>query len=137
MTNHNFCDEKCIRYIYMLRVDNRGKKSRFFGHVKILYTGQTINLKKRFMEHFEGRNSIFLSYRFRNARKILVYVEYVYGTEEDACVREQQIKNGGTPNKRKLIESESNVLINYKPHKCIILKKYNAPDEQIAFSLMK
>jgi len=112
-----------------------GKKSRHFGHIKELYTGQTISIRKRTIEHFEGRNCKYLKGYFPSARKTLVYVEYVYGTEEDACVREQQIKNGGTPNKRKLIESDRNVLIKYQPMKCIILKKYGAPEEQVAFSL--
>ena len=134
---HNYSDKQCERYVYMLRIDNRGKKSRFFGQTKILYTGQTISIKKRMMEHFEGRNSNFLKYKFPDARKILVYVEYVYGTEEDACVRELSIKKLNARQKEKLISVDSNVLLKYKPMKCIILKKYGAYEEQVAFSLMK
>jgi len=134
---HNYWNKICERYVYMLLIDNRGKKSRFFGQTKILYADQTISIKKRTIEHFEGRNSKFLKYKFPDARKILVYVEYVYGTEEDACVREIEIKRLKRPQKEKLIMSDRNVLIKYKPMKCIILKKYGAPEEQVAFSLRK
>lgn len=128
-------NEKCLRYIYILEIDNRGKRSKFFGLDKIYYTGQTNNLKKRLIEHLNGLNSDFLKKNFNNSRKSLVFVDYIFGNEYDSLELEIKIKNFSKSKKIKLINSKENKLIRYIPLKAIILKKYKENNEQIAMEL--
>lgn len=128
-------NEKCLRYIYILEIDNRGKRSKFFGLDKIYYTGQTNNLKKRLIEHLNGLNSDFLKKNFNNSRKSLVFVDYIFGNEYDSLELEIKIKNFSKSKKLKLINSKENKLIRYIPLKAIILKKYKENNEQIAMEL--
>ena len=123
---------KCLRYIYMLEVDNRGRKSMYFGQNNILYTGQTINLTQRVMQHLSGIQSQFLSKNFGDAQKKLVFVKQLFGNEYDAMHVEGWIKKMDSVRKRKLIVSGENDLINYVPLKVIILRKFEHPDEQVA-----
>ena len=124
-----------LRYVYMLYVDNRGKKSKYFGHKSILYVGQASDLAKRIEQHKHGVVSYFLKNNFPDAKKKLVYVEYILGTEYDSMSREVNLKNKDREHKLKLINSERNSLINYVPGKCIILRKYMKPDEECAIRL--
>ena len=119
---HKEHDEIKVRYAYIIKIDNRGNKSKFFGHKVIYYVGQTNNLVRRFKEHLKGINSKFLNENFRDARKTLVHVEYVFGTEYESIQREWGIKKLSKAQKDKLIKSEENVLIEYIPLKMIILK---------------
>lgn len=122
-------NEKMIRYVYMLHLDNRGKKSPFRGLTKAYYSGQTNNIIRRINEHLRGINSRWINNNFRDARKTLEYVEYVYGTENEAEKREKQLKAKNRPQKDKLVYSYKNMLVGYKPCSCIILKKYNGDGE--------
>ena len=81
MVVHNGCDVNKLRYVYMLEVDNRGCKSKFYGIKKCFYVGQTDDLKRCLFEHLRGVNSSFLTKNFPRSRKTLVYVEYVFGSE--------------------------------------------------------
>lgn len=119
-----------LRYVYMIEADNRGKRSKFYGAEKVLYTGQTNDLKRRLTEHVRGVNSHFLNRYFRDSRKTLVYVEYVFGTEWESIAVEMGIKRSNTRMKRALIVSDRNVLVQYVPLKAIILKKYLNLEEQ-------
>ncbi len=134
-TKTRLADEVCLRYVYMIDVDNRGDKSKFFGLRKILYAGQTINIKRRFIEHLKGQNSNYLRNCFPNSQKKLVYVEYVWGNEYDAILREKQIKKCSTLKKRQMLDSDDNVLVCYKPLQAIILKKFGSRDEHVGIRL--
>jgi predicted GIY-YIG superfamily endonuclease len=124
-------DEKeKMRFVYMLDVDNRGNKSSFYGHKRIFYTGETDNLKVRLAQHIRGINSKFLNNKFRDARKRLVFVKQIYGTEYDAMKEETRIKNKNVEQKKQLIEKE-NDLVSYVPFKCVILKKHNSEGEYV------
>lgn len=128
--------KKEVRFVYILRVDNMGRRSRFFGLNEIYYVGQTNNIKRRIVEHLNGINSPFLRMNFRDARKILVYVSYVDGNEYDALGEETRIRNMSKSKKEKLIDDEFyNKLVVYKPCKAIILRKYEKEDEQVAIRL--
>jgi len=122
-------DSVKLRYVYILDVDNRGNKSRFYGLDKILYTGSTSNIVRRMSEHLNRSNSKFLSDYFSNARRNLVFVKYVHGTELDAVREEERIKKMSSVRKRELIKSDLNVLVSYVPLKVIVLKKYGEDGE--------
>lgn len=128
-------NKNMLRYIYMLKIDNRGVESRFYGRTTIFYAGQTSNIKHRINQHINGINSKFLSKFFPNSRKVPIYIEYVYGTEYDAMRRENIIKRKSKFDKEMLVKSEKNVLIKYIPLKALILKKYNMEDEQTCVNL--
>ena len=124
---HDNSDENCIRYVYMIEVDNKKRK--------ILYTGQTKNISRRIMEHLSHRNSKYLAKYFKAASKKLVYIEYIKGTEYDAIGREYEIKPMSVKAKRKLIESDKNKLVLYKPGKALILKHIYDDSKQYAIKL--
>lgn len=128
-------NKKCLRYVYMLEVDNRGNNSKYYGHKNIYYTGQTSDIRRRVLEHLAGRNSKFLKRCFPNSKKIPLYVEYIFGTEYKAMGREIEIKKKSRKYKQKLIKSEKNALVRYIPCKAIILKKYKQPEQKIAIKL--
>jgi putative endonuclease len=66
---------------------------------KILYTGITVDVEKRFKTHAEGKGAKF----FRIHRpKSVVYIDQVEG-KEIALQRENQIKKLSAQEKRKLI----------------------------------
>lgn len=133
--NRIISPETQLRYIYILKIDNRGRKSRFFGKKQILYTGQTNNLKIRINQHMNGINSRFLLKNFKNSQKRLVFVSYVHGDEYEAMGEELRIKSMTRKQKDKLISSEDNMLVSYFPFKCIILKRFGCLDEQVAIKL--
>ena len=120
-----------LRYVYIIEADNRGRKSKYFGLKNIYYPGQTFNIIERFKQHLKGINSKFLHYNFPDSRKILVFVDYVYGNEYDSISEENKIKRMNRSQKEKLIKGERNKLIKYIPLKAIILKKYHKEDEQV------
>ena len=124
-------NEIMLRYIYILSIDNRGEKSKYYGRDKIFYTGQTNNLKIRLHQHIKGINSTFLNRYYQNAKKILVYIDYIYGTEQDAIKKECIIKQLSKEKKIELIKSEKNCLVAYKPMKAIVLKDYKRRFEEI------
>jgi predicted GIY-YIG superfamily endonuclease len=128
--NHNNCDEVKIRYVYILEIDNRGSKSKFYGHRKIYYTGQTDNLVRRFKEHIKGINSKFLNKNFKDSKKIIVFVTYVVGTEYDSLIFEHKVKSMNKNQKKDLIASDDNYLIEYKPLQMIILRHIDDKDKR-------
>lgn len=123
------------RYVYILKIDNYGVKSNFYGHRIIYYTGQTDNLTIRLLQHLNGINSKFLNNYFRNAKKFPVYVEIIEGTEYDAIEIEYKIKKLNKTSKEKLINSERNHLIGYKPMSHLILKDPNQQNSEIIIKL--
>ena len=126
---HKIINVKCVRYVYMLDVDNHGSKSKYFGQRRIFYTGQTSNLGVRLMQHLCRVNSVFLGRNFRDARKKLVFVEQLWGDEYDAIGREWEIKRLSRVKKLELIRSGRNDLIEYVPLKAVILRRFGQPDE--------
>ena len=126
---------KCVRYVYIIGVDNRGRKSAYYGYRNIFYTGQTINLARRFKQHLNKIDSNFLSKYFPNARKKLVFVKQLYGDEYDAMALEWKVKRLSRSKKVELINSGENDLISYVPLKYIILKKFNKKDEEFLIKL--
>lgn len=125
----NRANEKMLRYVYIISLDNRGSKSQFYGLRKAYYVGQTNDIQRRFLEHLRGINSDWINRNFRYARKTLEYIEYIYGTEDDAVKREKQLKGKNREQKEKLIYSNENKLIRYIPCKCIVLKRMNEEGE--------
>lgn len=124
-----------LRYLYMLSVDNFGKKSKFYGKEKIYYTGTTTSLGRRMNQHLYRAGSNFLRYYFPDSRKIIVYVEYLFGNEEEATAREKKIKRMPVWAKEELVKSRKNILKRYIPLKVIILKKYEAIEEEVLIRL--
>jgi predicted GIY-YIG superfamily endonuclease len=119
-----------LRYVYILEVDNRGKKSRYFGLKKIYYVGQTSNLLKRVIEHLTRKEG-FIGKNFPDSIKRLVFVDYVYGTEYDSMAYEGKIKDYSRKKKEDLIKSDVNKLVSYVPFRNITLKKYKSNSEEI------
>src|SRR3990167_8155345 len=117
-TNHEGRDELNLRYVYMLLVENYGRK-RYWGKEKIFYTGQTCDIVRRTKEHISGVGSKFLSNYFPDSRKILVFVDYVLGTEAETMKEEKKIKKLSPVMKEKLIQSERNKLVKYIPLKAV------------------
>lgn len=118
-----------LRYVYMIDVDNRGKKSKYYAHKQIFYVGQTDNLGIRYAQHLTGINSKFLRTYFPNSRKNIIFVGYVNGTEYDSMKEESKIKQMNIKQKKKLIFGERNMLIRYIPLKCVILKRHDIDGE--------
>lgn len=119
-------------HIYMLDVDNRGVKPPKIRYTRIFYTGITARgIGKRLGDYLFNRGYGYLNNKWRNARKIPVYVEYLYGSEDDARKREDKIKRMSRETKEKLIKSDRNMLVGYKSLKCVILKKNNSDEEII------
>jgi|GEM_PF-5891514 len=135
MNKHEGINVKCLRYVYMIDVDNRYEKSKYYGHKRILYTGQTNNLVKRVKEHVQGVNSSFLKNNFPEARKKLVYVKQLFGDEYDAIGAEWNLKRLSRDKKLSLISSDDNDLVSYIPFKVIIIKKYGIKNECEALRL--
>lgn len=131
MTHNNSHIVK-LRYVYIIEVDNRGEKSRYYGKKQIFYTGQTHDIINRLKQHLAGINSIFLKKNFPNSRKIIVYVNQIFANEYVAMGEEYKIKRMNKEQKLRLIHSDKNDLIRYIPFKALILKKFNTEDEQIA-----
>jgi predicted GIY-YIG superfamily endonuclease len=130
MIDHKGAEIPLLRYVYMIEADNNGQKSRFYGLTGCYYTGMTMNLKRRFLEHIHGWNSKFLSRNFPDSSKKLVYVGYVFGRECNAIEEEFRVKALSKTKKQELISSDKNKLIKYVPLKAIILKSFYDSDEQ-------
>jgi len=126
-------NKEMLRFVYMLEVDNRGSKSFYFGNNHIFYIGQTKDLKRRMQEHLRGVNSKFLNTCFRDARKKLVFVKYVFGTEFDSLIEERLLKKLSKSKKCDLVGCSDNVLVAYVPCKAIVLKKYKEEGEECIY----
>ncbi len=130
--NRNLDFKKEWRYIYILKIDNRGNKSKFFGHRDIYYVGETDNIVRRIKQHLTKSNSGFLRKNFPDAQIKLVFLDYLYGDEIKAIAEETKIKKKPRPQKENLINSGRNKLVAYYPMKVIIAKKPKK-DGEIAF----
>lgn len=115
-----YIKEKVNWYIYILHVDNYGKKGYKLTNTKCYYTGITLNLGKRMAEHIYCLNNSWLTKHWFRASKKLVYVEYLFGNEYEAIMKEKEIKKMSPENKAKLINSPSNQLVSYRFDKKII-----------------
>lgn len=122
--------QRTLRYIYVLEVDNRGEKSRYFGHKKIFYTGQTHDIKYRLLQHLSGVGSKFLNRGFRNAQKKLVFVRQIFCSEPEAVKMEYKIKRYSVEKKKSFINDIcQNDLVAYVPFSHLILR--NMEDKEI------
>lgn len=130
-------NKSMIRYIYMIRAILLNGKSKYYGLKDILYIGQTNDISRRFKEHLLGINSSFLRANFKDSRKILVYVETIFGTEYDSMQRELKLKNMTRKQKESIIKGSSNQLVTYNYlKKTIVIKKHDNPEEQEAFKII-
>jgi predicted GIY-YIG superfamily endonuclease len=121
-----------LRYIYIIEIDNRGKKSGYYGIQRLFYTGQTNDLWRRLSEHITGRNSKFLSTNFRDAQKKLVFVKQIIGKESDAVREEYAIKPLSRQRKEAIINDPViNDMVAYVPFSHIILRSYNDKNCQL------
>jgi len=118
--------------IYILDVDNKGKKIKGTPHTRLYYTGISKDVGHRLGDYLYGRGHGFINDQCKDAIKKLVHVEHFFGTEWDAIQRERQIKKMSRERKEKLINSDGNMLVRYVPLKAVVLRKSNNPEEQIA-----
>lgn len=118
--------------IYIIDVDNRGELIKGTKHTRLFYTGITQNIGRRIGDYLYRRGSGFLNTQAREARRTPVYVEYFFGTEYKAMQRERAIKKMTRERKKKLINSEKNMLERYIPKKALILQINKKPEERIA-----
>ncbi len=100
-----------IVFLYILDVNNRGKKSRYFGHERIFYVGITSNIHERFQQHLDRKESNYLRKYFYDAKKTLVFVGYM-NIKTNWRLMEIKVKALGTKMKKKLIKSNLNILEN-------------------------
>lgn len=123
-------------HIYILEIDNRGKRNRFYwGKSKIYYTGISQDIGRRMGDYLYKRGYGFLNMKWRDARKIPRYVEYFFGTEWEAAQREKAIKRMAPSKKRALMQKQSNVLLRYYPPKAIILRKNSEEYGEVALKV--
>lgn len=126
-----------IWQVYVIELDNRGRKSYGTPHELCHYVGMTgRGFHIRFGDYLKHRgNNGFISTRYRGARLTPKYVEYVAGYRKDVLKREKQIKRMPRKRREKLFTEDSNVLVGYKPNCHIVLKKYNHLDDQIVLKI--
>jgi len=135
---HKYYNKKRFRYVYILDVNNRGKKSRFFGKTREFYTGQTANVGRRYAEHLQNRGCNHLKKCFSTARKKIVFVKTLVGTEFISLKLEKEIKALSKVDKRALIASDENDLVGLNIFKNkMVLRKYNNKEEQLVLDFGK
>ena len=118
--------------LYIIDLDNRGISTKFYGLDKTYYTGISTNVGHRIGDYLFQRGKRGWVNRFwKGARKIPVYIEYIEGDKKIAMRRERIVKKKSRKKKLELINSDSNMLMGYKPCKHLILKKYKEPGEVI------
>lgn len=124
---------KMLWTLYIIDLDNRGVKTKFYGQDKAYYTGISTDVGRRIGDYLfkRGRKGWVLRF-WKNARIIPVYIEYIEGNKKEAIRRERQIKRKSRKLKERLIRSEQNQLVGYKPLKYLVLKNYNGNGETIA-----
>ena len=116
--------------LYIIDLNNRGVKTKFYGQTKSYYTGISTNVGHRIGDYLFKRGKKGWVNRFwKNSRIIPVYIEYIEGTKSEAMRRERQVKKKSRKQKEELIKSDKNQLIGYKPCKYLILKKYKEEGE--------
>jgi len=131
-----YIKEEVDWYIYMLEIDNHGRKGYRLRHSECMYPGITTQLERRIAEHVYGLNNSWVTKHWRNATKKLVYVEYFHGNEYMARIREKKIKNMKPMQKAELIHGEENMLVCYNFIKrIIILKKKEEPGAEVVLHM--
>ena len=116
-------------YIYIIDVDNRGQNNRrFWNRDRIYYPGISDSIGRRLGDYLFKRGNGFINTKWRNARIIPVYIGYFYGNEFAAMKLEKKIKKYSRERKEKLINSDQNKLVGYKPCKHIIVKKVDGEE---------
>lgn len=98
-----------MHFVYMLLFRDKDKPNAMF------YTGETVNIVRRYSEHIKKINSNYLRRYHPNSVKRLVYVEIVE-TKEEGKKREQKIKALTHIQKEALIDSDKNSLVSCEPN---------------------
>ena len=98
-----------MHFVCILKFRDRGKPNSMF------YTGETVNIVRRYAQHINKIKSNYLKRWHPNATKKLVYVETVEGKQEGKK-REQEIKALTHKQKETLILSNKNSLLTSKPN---------------------
>ena len=98
-----------MHFIYILKFRDRDKVNSMF------YTGETVNIVRRYTQHLNKIGSNYLKRWHPNAIKKLVYVEMV-GTKKEGKKREQEIKALTHLQKKALILSDKNSLLTCEPN---------------------
>lgn len=123
-------------YIYILDVDNKGVKSKFYGKDHIFYVGMSSDIGRRIGDHLNRRgDNAFLQKYFRFARRVPVFVRYVFGSKNYALLVEKNIKRLSIARKRKLIGGDDNCLFQYVPLKALVLYKFRDFYEKVAIRI--
>ena len=106
-------------YVYMLWLDNRGLKTKV-GHSKCFYTGMSGRLERRIGDYYFKRGRGYVNTVWRDALRILVYVEHLHGLRGDALRRESAIKKLSSVGKNRLLRSNRNALVSYRPPNIVV-----------------
>ena len=96
-------------FVYILKFRDRDKLKGMF------YTGETLNIVRRYAQHLNKIRSNYLKRWHPNAIKKLVYVEIVESKKEGKK-REQEIKALTHLQKKELIQSDKNSLLRCNPN---------------------
>ncbi len=124
--------DKVWWHVYMIKIEGRSRNHKRFGNSTEHYTGITSRgIAKRFKEHLLGCGNGYIQRNWPDARKMPIYVEYLYGTRWEANQREKQIKKYCVKKKKELIASDKNMLVSYVPIKRIVLKKNGGDGEMV------
>ena len=117
--------------LYIIDIDNRGVKTKFYGQDKAYYTGISTNVGKRIGDYLFKRGRGWVNRFWKNSRIIPVYIEYIVGDKRTALRRERTVKKKARKLKEKLINSKENKLVGYKPLKYLIIKNFKGDGETI------
>lgn len=98
-----------MHFIYILQFRDRDKPNSMF------YTGETVNIVRRYAQHLNKIKSNYLKRWHPNATKKLVYVETVE-SKQKGKKREQEIKALTHIQKETLILSDKNSLLSCEPN---------------------
>lgn len=118
--------------LYIIDLNNRGISTKFYGQDRAYYTGISTNVGHRIGDYIFCRGKKgWVNRLWTNARKTPTYIEYLFGTKSEAMRRERIIKKKSRKQKEKMMNSEENKLVGYKPCKHLIVKNYNGNGEII------
>lgn len=98
-----------MHFVYILKFRDRDKVNSMF------YTGETVNIVRRYAQHLNKIGSNYLKRWHPNATKKLVYVETVESKQEGKK-REREIKALTHKQKETLIFSNKNCLLSCEPN---------------------
>ena len=98
-----------MHFVYILKFRDKDKVKSMF------YTGETVNIVRRYAQHLNKIGSNYLKRWHPNATKKLVYVETVESKQEGKK-REREIKALTHKQKETLIHSDKNSLLTCEPN---------------------